>query len=71
MKIDPRLQIFKDTVGLSNYMANAFCEIANQAIAQRGRFLAALSGGSTPMRLYDLLGNQFQNNLDWERVHFF
>lgn len=71
MKNNHQLQIFKDSVALSDYAANAFIEIANHAIAQRGRFLVALSGGSTPMRLYDLLGNQFQNNMDWEHAHFF
>ncbi|MBC7875636.1 MAG: 6-phosphogluconolactonase [Anaerolineales bacterium] len=71
MKSNHQLQIFKDTAELSNHAANAFIEIASHAIAQRGRFLVALSGGNTPMRLYDLLGNQFQNKVDWKQVHFF
>lgn len=71
MKNNHQLKVFKDTVELSAYAANAFVEIANQAISERGRFLVALSGGNTPMRLYDLLGNQFQNKLEWKQVHFF
>jgi 6-phosphogluconolactonase len=62
---------FKDISELSQYAAQAFIGIANKAIAERGRFLVALSGGSTPMRLYELLGNQFQHDVDWSRVHFF
>jgi 6-phosphogluconolactonase len=65
------LKVFNDINELSQYAANSFIEIANQSIATRGRFLAALSGGSTPMRLYELLGNQFQNKVDWSSVHFF
>lgn len=62
---------FKDISELSQYAAQAFVGIANKAIAERGRFLVALSGGSTPMRLYELLGNKFQHDVDWSRVHFF
>ncbi len=62
---------FKDISELSQYAARSFIGIANKAIAERGRFLAALSGGSTPMRLYELLGNQFHDKVDWSRAHFF
>ncbi|MBL8102621.1 MAG: 6-phosphogluconolactonase [Anaerolineales bacterium] len=62
---------FKDISELSQYAAHSFIGIANKSIEERGRFLVALSGGSTPMRLYELLGNQFQNDVDWSRVHFF
>ena len=65
------IKVFKDINELSQYAANLFVETANQSIEKRGRFLAALSGGSTPMRLYELLGNQFQNKVDWLCVHFF
>ena len=61
----------KDISALSQYAARSFIDIANKAIAERGRFLVALSGGGTPMRLYELLGDQFQNAVDWSRVHFF
>ncbi|MBI5824172.1 MAG: 6-phosphogluconolactonase [Chloroflexi bacterium] len=61
----------KDISELSQYAARSFIGIANKAIEERGRFLVALSGGSTPMRLYELLGDQFQNDVDWSRAHFF
>jgi len=62
---------FKDISELSQYAARSFIGIANKAIEERGRFLVALSGGSTPMRLYELLADQFQHDVDWSRVHFF
>ena len=65
------LKVFSDINELSQYAANLFVETANRSIAERGRFLAALSGGSTPMRLYELLGNSFQDKVDWTRTHFF
>lgn len=62
------IKIFRDTDELSQFAVVAFIETANQSIAKRGRFLVALSGGSTPMKLYGRLASE---TLDWSRVHFF
>ena len=59
---------FSDIETLSQFAAEKFVKVANQAIAERGRFLVALSGGSTPMKLYAQLAN---TELDWKLVHFF
>lgn len=65
------VKTFKDASELSQYAARSFIEIAKKSIEERGRFLVSLSGGGTPMRLYELLGNQFQNEVDWSHTHFF
>jgi 6-phosphogluconolactonase len=44
---------------------------ANQAVAQRGRFTLALSGGSTPKNLYTLLATNARTSLPWDRTYFF
>jgi 6-phosphogluconolactonase len=44
---------------------------ANQAVAQRGRFTIALSGGSTPKNLYTLLATNARTSLPWDRMNFF
>jgi 6-phosphogluconolactonase len=62
------IKVFHDISELSQAAAKSFAEAANQAIAERGRFLVTLSGGSTPMKLYERLADE---NLDWRRVHFF
>jgi len=59
---------YRNIEELSQSAAKAFIEIAEQSIAKRGRFLVSLSGGSTPMKLYERLANE---KLDWPRVHFF
>ncbi|NOH02254.1 MAG: 6-phosphogluconolactonase [Chloroflexi bacterium] len=59
---------FRDSDELSQAATKKFIELANQAIANRGRFLVSLSGGSTPMKLYERLANEKQ---DWSRVYFF
>ena len=44
---------------------------ANQAVAERGRFTIALSGGSTPKSLYNLLATNARTTLPWDRMYFF
>jgi 6-phosphogluconolactonase len=68
---EPHVKVFKDLHELSTSAAGSFVEIGQEAIRERGRFTVSLSGGNTPMKLYELLGDEFQNQLDWSRVHFF
>ncbi|MBM2811351.1 MAG: 6-phosphogluconolactonase [Chloroflexi bacterium] len=42
---------------------------AEEAIAQRGRFIVAISGGTTPRRLFELLA--VSPGIDWARCHIF
>lgn len=50
---------------------NWFVSIAIMSILQRDRCLVALSGGSTPKRLYQLLAELPEGLIDWSRVHLF
>jgi 6-phosphogluconolactonase len=43
-------------------------ERCREAIVSRGRCLVALSGGSTPKRLYELLAELPANSIDWSKV---
>jgi 6-phosphogluconolactonase len=44
---------------------------ANTAVAARGRFTIALSGGSTPKSLFNLLATNARTSLPWEKMFFF
>jgi 6-phosphogluconolactonase len=44
---------------------------AKQAVAERGRFTIALSGGSTPKNLFALLATNARTSLPWEKTFFF
>ncbi|HEX4440672.1 MAG TPA: 6-phosphogluconolactonase [Thermoanaerobaculia bacterium] len=47
---------------------------AERAVASTGRFTIALSGGSTPKRLYALLadpGAPYRARIEWDRIHVF
>jgi len=44
---------------------------AEGAVAERGRFSIALSGGSTPKNLFNLLATNARTALPWDRMFFF
>ena len=67
----PELRIFKDTERLSQHAANIFVEQAAQAIAMHSRFLVALKGGNTPVRLFQLLATEYHDKVDWHNIHVF
>jgi len=70
----PTLQIVPDADALARAAAKDFLATSLQAVRERDVFSVALSGGSTPKRLYELLANpaeSFFNSVPWEKTHFF
>jgi 6-phosphogluconolactonase len=66
------LQIFADAEAVSHAAAAEFIRCGADAISRRGRFWVALSGGSTPQRLYRLLsGPPYRDQIDWTKVEVF
>lgn len=66
------IRIFPDAEALSKAAAAEFVRCAGEAVAARGRFTLALSGGSTPKRLYQLLTTEpSRSQINWDRVEFF
>ena len=52
--------------------ADDLVEIGARSISRSGQFTLALSGGSTPLRLYKLLAESpYRERLSWDRVHLF
>ena len=67
-----QVSVFSDSEELSRAAAERFASLSQAAISSRGRFSAALSGGSTPRRFYSLLGKPpCRDAIDWRRVHVF
>ncbi|HQW88223.1 MAG TPA: 6-phosphogluconolactonase [Nitrospira sp.] len=67
----PAIHTFTDAQELTRAAAGLFLEVGKQAIAERNRFLVALSGGSTPKALYSILASdKYAQQLDWSKVHF-
>ena len=65
------LRIFDNLEELSQYAAKQFAQQAAKSISERGQFLVALNGGSTPTRLFQLLATDFRDKVDWSKTHVF
>ena len=61
-------EIVADAEALAQYTARW---IANLVHASEGPFAIALSGGSTPKRLYQILAADYRHSLPWSRLHLF
>jgi 6-phosphogluconolactonase len=65
----PALTIVEDAAALARRGAELVVEAAREAIAERGTFSLALSGGSTPRALYTLLAEPpFAGQVAWAQV---
>jgi 6-phosphogluconolactonase len=66
------IEIFPDQSALIRAQAERIAKLATEAIDARGRCLLALSGGSTPRPLYQLLASApYASAIDWSRMHLF
>ena len=65
------LEIFATPGDLAKAAAQIFAERSSRAVARRGFFTVALSGGSTPRLLYQVLADRNEEHVPWMNVHFF
>jgi len=67
-----KLEIFDNEQALFHAAAEKFVAAAEAAIAARGFFSVALSGGSTPKALYQLLTTEpYARRVAWDKVEWF
>lgn len=66
------IQRFPTPEAMQDAAAALVLDAARQAVAERGRFVLALSGGRTPVGLYERLGAEpLLSAMPWDRCHFF
>lgn len=66
------VRVFEDLTELTRAAAEEVARAAERAVAERGRFTLALSGGSTPRPLYRLLASDpYRERLPWSAIHLF
>jgi 6-phosphogluconolactonase len=67
------VRILPDAAAIAKRAAQKFIEIASAAVAQKGSFEVALSGGSTPKALYSLLVNDpaLRAQVPWDKMYAF
>ncbi|BCL80413.1 6-phosphogluconolactonase [Ktedonobacteria bacterium brp13] len=64
--------IFSDIDKLSRSAADYIVRVAHESVADHGVFTIALSGGSTPKKLYGILANEpYRSQLDWNKIEIF
>lgn len=67
----PQIRVLTTPQELFAAAAEEVVRLANEAVVARGRFAIALSGGSTPKNLYNLLATNARATLPWDRMFFF
>ena len=67
------IKVLKDHDEISRQAADEILHQANRMEPSAGKFTIALSGGSTPGRLYRRLGSEpaVRSRLPWDTIHFF
>ncbi|HEY9776747.1 MAG TPA: 6-phosphogluconolactonase [Planktothrix sp.] len=69
---ESRVNISDDANGLVHELAERICVLAKEAINARNQFTIALSGGTTPKALYELLATpEYSGRINWEKVLVF
>ena len=66
------MKVVPDLAALVEEAAGRVAASAEQAIADRGMFSIALSGGNTPRPIYERLSTEpYRSRIDWSKVHVF
>lgn len=65
------LNVYKESNEAIEALAELFIQSGKLAIAKSDKYTVALSGGSSPKKLYELLASKYRNDLDWKKVYFF
>src|ERR1700743_2250119 len=66
-----KLNIFSNEEQVLDALAEYFIIVANDAIARKGKFSVALSGGNSPKKLFELIATEWHDKVDWTKVYFF
>ncbi len=61
------IRVYKD----KNEVADQFSAYFSEKVKGTDAFHVALSGGSTPKIVFDVLAANFADTIDWSRVHFY
>ena len=66
------LHVCKNYEALSEHIADWMVEYICKVLTTNQRFSVALTGGSTPKKLYEILASdEYKNKIDWSRANVF
>ncbi|MHB8597231.1 MAG: 6-phosphogluconolactonase [Ktedonobacteraceae bacterium] len=67
-----QIALYADSDTLSRDAAQYIVRLATESVVSHGRFTIALSGGTTPRKLYGMLGDEpYRSQIDWALVDIF
>jgi 6-phosphogluconolactonase len=65
------VEVFADVNNLYRAAAETIVQTAASAVRKRGVFLLGLSGGRTPVRLYQLIADRYASRIPWAHTQIF
>jgi 6-phosphogluconolactonase len=66
------ITVFDDLNTLYKKAADTFVDLSKKSIQKHDRFVVALSGGSSPKAIFNLLATQeYADKIEWNKVYFF
>jgi 6-phosphogluconolactonase len=66
------IHTYKTVQEVISAIADYVVDVAEEAITLNGEFNIALSGGSSPKKLYEMLSStDYKNRIEWNKVNFF
>ncbi len=66
------ITVFKNLDELYRKSADNFVELAEKSIQKHGKFVVALSGGSSPKAIFKLLATkEYADKIEWSKVYVF
>lgn len=69
---NPSVEVVSDVESLAHQSLQFFISDAQKAIEKKGVFYVAVSGGYTPKRFFELLGEVSEaKTLAWDKIHLF
>ncbi len=72
LKFEPEIRVYDTPETLVQETAHQVMQIAREAVNARGRFVAALSGGTTPKGLFQQLTEEpYYSLIPWDKTYFF
>jgi 6-phosphogluconolactonase len=69
--VTPVVNVYPDYKSLSRAGVEGFIHFASLTLRARDQVTVAVSGGRTPVPLYEILANECADRLPWERVHLY
>jgi 6-phosphogluconolactonase len=66
------ITVFDDLDQLYKQATETFAELSEKSIQEKGKFVVALSGGSSPKAIFKLLAtDEYAGRIDWSKIYFF